>query len=877
MPRATALNRRTEAVERQGVTSRSSGQATRRLLAAVVVLAVGCPQLLGGGPAAGVTARPSIAAGVPRAAIDAPAVDRVAPADAVVNVRTEFGAKGDGVTDDTAALQAAISAGLGFGNVNKIIYLPAGIYLVSRPLTWQVADGSWSTWLTLMGQNRDRTVIKLADSTIGFGDPRASRPVIMTGSQNAIADDGSGNQAFHNFIFDLTVDVGSGNPGADGIDFLANNRGAIRNVALRASANSGHTGISMTRRWPGPCLLADVRVDGFATGMLLGRWEYSVTAENIRLSNQRELGIDNQNNVLSIRGLESHNSVPAVRNGSPGSSDGLLTLLDSDLRGMAGAVTAVDNYGGALLRDVTTPGYPTRLRDRGIPRSLSPTGQWASAPAGAAPRSPAESHRPQVPAAPRVPDVGRSQWAGVGYYGARPGDDVDDTGAIQAALNSGLPVVYLRPGWYTVTRTLRVPTTVRAIVGFDAALDATRGDFAGSSTDAVFEVPGDSTDPLAVAQLVFKASPAVVDVERTGSRRIALEDVHVGGLPFRGTPGDLFLTDVEGGNGWKFTRGQRVWARQLNAEQRGTKIRNQGANLWILGLKTEADGTAIRSVQGATTELLGGLLYPAQQVSPGTPAFSAADSHQSLTFAVSASDLSRRYEVLVRTTSGSTTHQTRVAEAQPRGIGGLLVLHDTGAGPAVAHKVKSRKLLRGLRVRKERSRRLPARAFGGWQDLDGDGCDTRSEVLQSEATLGTAPGANCAVRGGRWRSGLDGRLVRRPSGLVVDRLVPLAEAVRSGALSWPSETRRRFANDLGYGPSLITVSKRVHRSRGSADPRRWMPPKRSARCAYVADWVAVKWRWRLAVDVREKRHLTRALSSCGWPSTERPSRARPTR
>lgn len=47
---------------------------------------------------------------------------------AVVNVKT-YGAKGDGVTDDTAALAAAVLAGQG-----KTIYLPAGIYRTSAPL-----------------------------------------------------------------------------------------------------------------------------------------------------------------------------------------------------------------------------------------------------------------------------------------------------------------------------------------------------------------------------------------------------------------------------------------------------------------------------------------------------------------------------------------------------------------------------------------------------------------------------------------------------------------------------------------------------------------------------------------------------------------------
>lgn len=123
----------------------------------------------------------------PPSAIDLPAVDRVAPADAVVNVRTAYGAVGDGRVDDTAALQAAISAGLGFGNPDKIIYLPAGTYRVTRPLEWRRADGTWDTFLTLMGQNRDRTVIRLDGGAAGFQDPAGPRAVIVTGSQNSDA------------------------------------------------------------------------------------------------------------------------------------------------------------------------------------------------------------------------------------------------------------------------------------------------------------------------------------------------------------------------------------------------------------------------------------------------------------------------------------------------------------------------------------------------------------------------------------------------------------------------------------------------------------------------------------------------------------------
>lgn len=43
-----------------------------------------------------------------------------------------FGAKGDGAADDTAALEFALAAA---NAVPGVVYLPAGSYRVSRPLT----------------------------------------------------------------------------------------------------------------------------------------------------------------------------------------------------------------------------------------------------------------------------------------------------------------------------------------------------------------------------------------------------------------------------------------------------------------------------------------------------------------------------------------------------------------------------------------------------------------------------------------------------------------------------------------------------------------------------------------------------------------------
>ena len=66
-----------------------------------------------------------------------PAVDDefVGPFTSWINVKTQYGAVGDGITDETAALQAAFNA---IGNSNStasVVYLPAGTYRITGTLT----------------------------------------------------------------------------------------------------------------------------------------------------------------------------------------------------------------------------------------------------------------------------------------------------------------------------------------------------------------------------------------------------------------------------------------------------------------------------------------------------------------------------------------------------------------------------------------------------------------------------------------------------------------------------------------------------------------------------------------------------------------------
>lgn len=148
--------------------------------------------------------------------------------------------------------------------------------------------------------------------------------------------------------------------------------------------------------------------------------------------------------------------------------------------------------------------------------------------------------------------------------------------------------------------------------------------------------------------------------------------------------------------------------------------------------------------------------------------------------------------------------------------------------------------------------------FRHWIDADGDGCDTRREVLIEEAVVAPTVSAPCSLSGGEWWSLYDGLTFTDPSDLDIDHVVALAEAWDSGAYGWQPARRQALANDLGVPWSLIAVSASSNRSKSDKDPAEWLPPRIEATCGYLADWVAVKARWALAVDSAERNAVAGA-------------------
>lgn len=162
-----------------------------------------------------------------------------------------------------------------------------------------------------------------------------------------------------------------------------------------------------------------------------------------------------------------------------------------------------------------------------------------------------------------------------------------------------------------------------------------------------------------------------------------------------------------------------------------------------------------------------------------------------------------------------------------------------------------RAVLEGIPVELEHRGGYSRDLFASWSDIDGDGCDTRDEVLIEESLSPAQVDLfGCKVIAGDWTSSYDDVVTTDPSDFDIDHVVPLKEAWDSGAWAWSPERRTAFANDLTDPRTLVAVSARSNRSKGDADPSNWLPGDSDV-CRYIGDWLAIKARWGLSMDESE--------------------------
>lgn len=547
-----------------------------------------------------------------------------------------------GKMDATEAIQKALSD---HPAAERVIYLPNGLYLISKPILWPEGTSASSKYrhTQMQGQSEAGTIIKLAPSAAGFQD--TAKPQAMIKTSCCVA------QAFRNSVRNLTLDAGEKNPGAIALQFFASNQGIAEHLTLTAPPGSGFIGLDMGFDGElGPQTARRITVKGFATGVN-AHWGYFVTMEHIHLENQSKVGVSHIGARSVLRGLISKNTVPALINASHGTNT--LVLIDAELSGLPGAETksAIENKSYLHLRNVKVTGYAQTLKAKqDLPVGL--VTQWTS-------KDKYDSLMPH-PGMPKPMPIQEmpepawddpKDWANIVTYGADTTGKMDATKAIQAAIDAGKPTVYF-PGKFRflIDSVIEIRGKVKHILGCEGK---TKGKGLFKLVDA-----GPDAPPVVVMQRFANSYDNLLGIEQASKRTLVVRSISDMRIIGNG-PGNLFITDWVGRLSLQYP-GQNVWARGLNSEY--FTIENKGARLWVLGMKTEGTMEVIRTTQGGWTEVLGALNY-ANKAGTSAPMFSVADANLSLhgVTELSFGNVYKNWVIETRGTRSDTLFRSEVA------------------------------------------------------------------------------------------------------------------------------------------------------------------------------------------------------------------------
>ncbi len=524
----------------------------------------------------------------------------VFPSDAgIIDVtKAPYNANSHGAVNATTPIQQALNA---YPNGGVIIYLPNGTYLVNDTLKWPNGNsGADYKNVIMQGQSRLGTVIRLANAEPGYTNASVNKPVLWTGPRPA--------QRFRIAIRNLTVNTGTGNPGAVGIEFNANNQGCLRDVAITSGDGQGLIGLDMGFTSEiGPLLVKNLTVDGFDLGIRSRYQMNSQILEHITLRNQKKYGYYNWGQTVAIRDLNFTGNVPAVFNDGDSS---FMNIIGAKLTGTgaASSLSAIINSGTLYARDCSTAVYGTAINNLAgnISKVNGPVVyEFVSHAIKSLFSSPQTSLHLPIAETPEVPwDENLSQWTRVAP------DLSDATKALQDAIDRGNTTVYLPRGKFVVSDTISIRGNVRRIIGCEGSIEITPAFGATNSPVFMFR---NGNAPVVVLERFsmggISGSPTVYGFKHVSNRTLVLKDISGWGYKGEG-PGDVYIEDITINQLHNVTfKNQKTWIRQLNVENNGVKTIFDNTTGWILGLKTERPGTVISAKNGSSVELYGGFTY----------------------------------------------------------------------------------------------------------------------------------------------------------------------------------------------------------------------------------------------------------------------------
>ncbi|KAJ5128084.1 exo-beta-1-3-glucanase [Penicillium atrosanguineum] len=403
----------------------------------------------------------------------------------------DYGATGNGVTDDTAAINAAISDGGRCGEgcsssttTPAVVYFPAGTYLISSSIIDQ-----YNT--ILLGNPNSLPTLKASSSFSGFG--------LIDGDKyyTASLNWGSTNVFYRqvrNFILDMTSIPATSS--ATGIHWPTAQATSLQNLIFQMSSASGtqHVGVFCESGSAG--FLTDLTFNGGLNGIQVGNqqftmrnlifnncvtainqlWDWGWVYQGITINNC-QTGIDmsaggssNQavgsvilvdstitNTPVGLLTAFTENVANNVANGSLIIDNSIFTnvpiIVKSTSAGtvLAGSSGSMTVAGWGEGNSYTTSGH-TRFQG-----SFTPITRPSALLSGS---------NYYVRSKPQYASLAVSSFQSVRSAGATGNGVTDDTSALQNVINSATAagqVVFFDAGTYKVTSTLLIPPGAKLV------------------------------------------------------------------------------------------------------------------------------------------------------------------------------------------------------------------------------------------------------------------------------------------------------------------------------------------------------------------------------------------------------------------------------
>ncbi|UJO13497.1 Glucan 1,3-beta-glucosidase [Fulvia fulva] len=461
----------------------------------------------------------------------------------------KFGAVGDGVADDTAAVQKAIEfqgrCGWGCNSstiLPAIVYFPAGTYLISKPV-------KMFYYTQMIGDATNKPVIKASANFAGMAVLDAD-PYEPSG-QNWYINQNNFFRQVRNFQIDLTGSTDT----ATGIHWQVAQATSLQNIDFKMKKGSNQQGIFMDNGSGG--WMSDLTFTGGRYGAFLGsqqftsrnlvftdcstalfmNWNWGWTLSNITISGS-ETGIDMSNSpanqtVGSVLltdskmtstqyGIKTAYGGNATSNTNIPATGGTLVLDNVDMTGVTGAAVYQNATGETVLAGGTI--IDAWAQGNGATQSSKATTETK-----ALATKPNKAQALLGPdgkifgrSKPQYEDVPVTSFLSAKDFGCKGDGETDDTQCVQNFLNNARDnnkIAWFEHGAYLLKNTVTVSPGTRMVGQIWALIVADGASFNDETNPRpVFQIGkrGGEEGAVEMSDLIFEtkgAAPGAIMVE----------------------------------------------------------------------------------------------------------------------------------------------------------------------------------------------------------------------------------------------------------------------------------------------------------------------------------------------------------------------------